>query len=401
MNIYYLQEQRLQHLAGYAERQIQRGQFAGVAWSIRHHDKIVSSGVSGHADHARANPLTDDTLFRLYSMTKPVVSVCCLQLVESGQLRLDDPVSRWIPAFASQQVLSASGSLKAVERPVTIEDLLTHRSGLSYDFLPDCPVAECYRQSGLASDGQRSLEQLVALLAEHPLAFQPGERWYYSYSTDVLAHVLECVLDRPLAQCLDDYLFAPLSMHETGFQVSDEKHARVADMFGQRELGEVDSGDRASNTLQTMDVQESYPLSSTGSFSRGGIGLFSTIADYRHFMGVLIHGCAPDGRPVLSEPMLDMLWANRLSIAQMPICIGKKAFAGYGWGLTGRVMSDLSQSCNLSSVGEGGWAGAASTYFWVDRRRQLSGVVMAQYLGSAVPLGPDMQAITYGALCKR
>ncbi len=399
MNTHHLQDERLALLSRYADNQVQSQQFAGIIWRIEHLGAVAAQGAVGHSDHAGNKPITQDTIFRLYSMTKPIVSVGCLQLVESGLLRLDDPVSRWIPAFANSQVLSAGGALKALDRPITIEDLLTHRSGLSYDFLPECRVAACYREADLADNGLRPLEELVGALAECPLAFQPGERWHYSYSTDVLAHVLERVLDKPLAQCLDDLLFKPLGMLETGFRVDDVHHSRVADMFGQRRLGEVDQGVHSVNALQPLDVERSYPLSSTGSFSRGGIGLFSTIADYQRFMGVLTHGCAPYGQIVLSAPMLDLLWGNRLSAAQMPIAIGGKAYAGYGWGLTGRVMSEPALSSILTGAGEGGWAGAASTYFWVDRRHQFTGLVMAQYLGSTVPLGADMQTVAYAALC--
>ncbi len=401
MKSLHLYPERLQALSDHAERLIQTQQFAGIAWQLEHHGTIVTHGSIGYVDHARVKPVSTDTLYRLYSMTKPIVSVRCLQLIETGQLHLDDPVSKWIPAFASQQVLTGGGELQALHRSMTLEDLLTHRSGLSYDFLPECVVADGYRRAGLAADGGLSLENLVGILAEHPLAFQPGSRWYYGYSTDVLAHVIERVCDQPLDQCLQQALFKPLGMIDTGFQVSEDQHHRVADMFGQRELGEVDNGSRTANELRPMNVQNSYPLSADGNFRRGGIGLYSTIPDYQAFMGLLTHGCAPDGNPLLSAPMLDLLWHNRLSAQQMPIAIGGKPYPGYGWGLTGRVMSDPSQSTTLSGVGEGGWAGAASTYFWVDRQRQFSGIIMSQYLGSAVPLGQDMQSIAYGALCHR
>ena len=389
---------RLARLALYAQQLIDDRQFAGVAWSLRHHGRVIDDGVCGHADHGRTETLQRDTIYRLYSMTKPVVSVRCLQLIEAGKLRLDDPVSRWLPAFADQHVLTASGQLEALTRPISVEDLLMHRAGLSYDFLPDCAVATRYREAGLAADGHRSLAELVALIAAFPLASQPGERWYYSYATDVLAHLLECVTDRPLDDDLQQSLFGPLSMSDTGFCVTEDQQHRLADMFGQRELGEVPVEEGSDNQLLPMNVDQSYPSSGVANFLRGGIGLFSTISDYEQFMNVLLHGRSDKGEVVLSAPMLDLLWQNRLRSDQMPISIGGKAYSGYGWGLTGRVMAELNKSQQLSVPGEGGWAGAASTHFWVDRRYQLTGLVMAQYLGSNRSLGFDMQALAYAAL---
>jgi CubicO group peptidase (beta-lactamase class C family) len=200
---------------------------------------------------------------------------------------------------------------------------------------------------------------------------------------------------------LREGLFKPLGMNETGFQVDSREHHRVADMFGQRELGQEEAAVCTTNDLRAMDVSGSYPMSSGGKFARGGIGLFSTLSDYRRFLPVLMHGNSPDGEPLLSAVTLDMLWQNRLTTAQMPIAIGGKAFAGYGWGLTGRIMSDTASASTVSAAGEGGWAGAASTYFWVDRANAVTGIVMAQYLGSAIAVGPTMQSLAYGALCHK
>jgi CubicO group peptidase (beta-lactamase class C family) len=169
-------------------------------------------------------------------------------------------------------------------------------------------------------------------------------------------------------------------------------------MYGQRSLSQVPEDALVVNQLKAMSVDDSYPCESGETFARGGIGLFSTIADYLQFMSVLQTGRSSAGEPILSDAMLEFMWLNRLNADQMPISIGQSVFPGYGWGLTGRIMCNPAQSMLLTSLGEGGWAGAASTYFWVDRKRAFSGVVMAQYLGSAIPLGPDIQALSYSAL---
>lgn len=376
-------------------------EFAGIAWHVEQGGRSVSQGAVGHQDVEAGVELADNTLYRLYSMTKPVVSVLCLQLIEAGRLQLDDPIARYLPGFETQKVLGSDGSLQERDRQITVEDLLTHRAGLSYDFLPDCRVADAYRQAGLAADGSRSLQELCLALSGIPLAWQPGARWYYSYATDVLAGLIERLLDKPLSECLHEALFAPLDMTDTAFHVPQTQRIRLSAMYGQRELGEVavpgDGVASAHNRLTPMDVEGSYP-STSREFARGGIGLYSTVADYRRFMRVLMDGRAESGQRLLSGPMLDLSWQNRLHVSQMPISIGDKAFAGYGWGLTGRVMADTSTALRLSARGEGGWAGAATTWFWVDRQREFSGIVMAQYLGSNITLGPDMQALAYAAL---
>ncbi|MFK7889289.1 MAG: serine hydrolase domain-containing protein [Granulosicoccus sp.] len=381
----------------YCHRLVSESQFAGISWHVRQGSYSSGTRVYGFADHNLRCGLNADTIFRLYSMTKPLISVLCLQLLEQGHVQLSDAVSRWIPALKTQRVQGADGTLHDMQRQITIEDLLTHRAGFSYDFLPECSVAAEYRRLHLAEDGSRCLTELINVLAELPLAHQPGLRWYYSYSTDVLAHLLECVSGKPLRQLLQELLLLPLNMADTDFQVSPEKQHRLADMFGQKKLGEMPPENISTNVLKTMDVEASYPVFSNGQFARGGIGLFSTVDDYLKFMQLMATGVSPDGCRLISPPMLNSLWENRLTTSQMPISIGNSTYPGYGWGLAGRVMCQPADAVHTSCRGEGGWAGAASTYFWIDRAKDFSGIVMAQYLGSAIELGPSIQSLSYAA----
>ena len=328
-------------------------------------------------------------------MTKPVVSVAVLRLVEAGRLRLDEPVGRWLPGFRASRVLGDDGREVDARRPVTVEDLLTHRAGLSYDFLPGCPVAALYREARLVEDGSRSLSALVERLGELPLALQPGSGFRYSFATDVLAHLLEIVHDAPLREVLTRELLVPLGMHETDFGVAPSARDRLVAMHGLRALGDVRPAVEPPQTLQAMAVEASYPSDAPETFSRGGHGLFSTLDDYMHFAHLLLDGRSPSGERLLSEPMLEMLHRNRLPAAQCPIALGPRAMPGYGWGLAGRVMTDVGQAMHLTVDGESGWSGAASTWFWVDRRHGIAGVVLAQFLGSTLPLGPMMQAAAY------
>jgi len=395
----YFESARLEALSHYAQKQLALNNFSSIAWHIEHAGVVVDTGSQGFIDHNLTVGVSKDTIYRLYSMTKPVVSVRCLQLLEAKKLRLDDPISRWVPEFRSMSVLDGNGALMPASRPITIEDLMMHRAGLSYDFIANCPVATMYRDAQLAAKGGRSLKDLVGMLGDMPLAYQPGQRWYYSYGTDVLAYVIECVTNETIADTLKQSIFEPLGMQDTDYSVPADKQNRLADMFGQRELSEVETGLATDNTLRAMDVEESYPSSSDNQFGRGGIGLFSTISDYREFMQLLRHGHSASGEVLLSKPMLDMIWQNRLTPTQLPIAIGDNPFPGYGWGLTGRIMVDTSAANTVCVPGEGGWAGAASTFFWVDRSNAITGIVMAQYLGSAIPLGFEMQGLAYSAFC--
>ena len=386
---------RLAAIGTLAARLVADGDFAGIAWRVTRRRGVLDEGAVGHADHALERPLATDAIHRLYSMTKPVVSVAALRLVEAGRLRLDDPVGRWLPGFARSRVLGPDGRLVDAARAITVEDLLTHRAGLSYDFMPDCPVAALYREERLAEDGSRPLAALVERLGALPLARQPGSAFYYSYATDVLAHLLERLAGRTLRELLREELLGPLGMTETDFGVAPEARPRLVAMHGLRALGEVAPAVEPAQTLRAMDVEASYPSDAPERFARGGIGLFSTLDDYMRFAHLLLDGRAPSGEALLSKPMLDLLWRDRLPPSQHPISVGTRAVPGYGWGLVGRVMSDPARAVDLSAEGEGGWSGAASTWFWVDRANGLAGIVLAQFLGSTVLLGPLMQNAAY------
>lgn len=388
---------RFDAMREYAQRKINTDQFAGIAWQVSKDGETVEQGCAGHSNTERNKILQSDAIYRIYSMTKPMVSLRCLQLVEAGLLQLGDPVSRWLPSFTRLQVLNADGSQSPLERPITIEDLLTHRAGFSYDFLDQCPVAKLYRQARLAEDGSRTLDELVEVLSTMPLVHQPGSHWHYSYATDVIAAVIQAVCDQSLGDELKQALFLPLGMQDTAYTVPVEKQSRLMDMFGQCSLGGVPDAVVTSNTLNPMDVRKSHPLQDSR-FERGGHGLYSTASDYMAFASALKDGRTRSGDALLSAPMLDFLWCNRLQPHQLPITIGAKPYPGYGWGLTGRVMVDPGQAIKLTVSGEGGWSGAASTWFWVDRQNAITGVIMTQYLGSALSVGSDMQALAYGAL---
>ena len=209
---------RIARIRETAQRYIDADAFSGIEWLIQHQGSILDAGSAGYARKAQQTPIPDNAIYRIYSMTKPVVSVMGLMAIEQGQMHLFDPVARYLPGFADAQILGTDGSLTAPVGPMTVEHLFLHQSGLSYGFMPDCPVGALYREHKLAENGGLSLSDYVDVLSTLPIAFEPGTRWHYSCSTDVLARILEIVLEDPISELLKRHLFEPLGMHDTGFR---------------------------------------------------------------------------------------------------------------------------------------------------------------------------------------
>ena len=390
--------QRLERIAACAQGYVDAGHYAGIEWQLQLGGMEYDRGVVGYADPDIGLPVPEHAIYRIYSMTKPVIACMAMQLIEQGKLHLATPVAKILPALGNLQILQADGSLIPARVPITIEHLLTHRAGFTYDFLPECHVAGHYRDAAIATNGERSLADFVTALASLPLAFEPGSAWRYSVSIDVLAHVLECVTGTTLPELLQRLITDPLQMIDTRFDVPAAKQHRLMPMFGTRDLNGVMGITDARQVLSALDVEHSYPSTTGSGFVRGGHGLFSTTADYLSFMKLLSQGKNKDGDVMLSPATVDWMWANRIPASQQPLVVGINTIAGYGWNLFGRVMIDTGAAMKLTSHGEGGWAGAASTYFWVDRQRDFHGIVMTQYLGAQLPLADDMQTAAYQSL---
>ncbi len=371
--------------------------YSGIEWLVEHRGELLAQGRAGYADAGTRSPIPDGAIYRIYSMTKPIISVLALMLMEEGRLRLFDLVSTFNPAFANMQVLLPSGQLRPAERPIMVEDLMTHRAGFSYEFITGCHIAPLYQSEKISSDGLCSLDAMMERLAELPLAFQPGSQFRYSVATDVLAHVIERATERPLDELLDEYLFQPLGMRDTAFYVPEEKRGRLMPMFGVADVSEFAPLHPRPQELTPADVSTMYPCDRSD-FRRGGHGLFSTTDDYVRFARMLLNGKDPDGRTLLSRKTLEMMRANRIPPHQLPLTVGMKELPGYGWGLGVRVMLDVGKAMALTSPGELGWSGAASTYFFVDPAEELIGVFMTQYLGAVLPLNEDLRAAAYQML---
>lgn len=384
---------RLQQIAdGYTSSDL----YAGVGWQVEKAGETISQGTSGTSDEDRSVPLAEDAIYRIYSMTKPVISVMALILVQRGQLRLSDFVMQFIPAFAATQVLCEGGT-EPQSRPILVEDLLTHRSGISYDFVPDCPVARMYSETDVLNSVEHSLAEFADLIASFPLASQPGSEWRYSFSTDVLARVLEVASGQSIDELLEQTIFAPLGMNDTAYYVPREKAGRLLPLFGFDKI-DLSHAVPPAHELKLLDGEAIYPAQPGHRALRGGHGLFSTCADYIKFARMLLTGHLPDGAPLLSPAMYQMMLANRIPAHQMPIELGPMKFPGYGFCLIGRVMQDLGQAMSLTEQGEFGWEGAAGTYFWVDPKNELVGVIMTQFLATYLPMRDDMRGAVYALL---
>lgn len=389
---------RSERIAAVAQGYIQADLFSGIEWQVDCRGETVSQGQAGFAEHSSQSPIPENALYRIFSMTKPVVSLLALQLVEQGRLRLYDMVGQYDERFAQMMVLTSDGAMMPAQRPLTVEDLLTHRAGFTYEFIHGCHIAQYYREAQINADGYRSLDDMMGALSELPLAFQPGTQWRYSVSIDVLAQVLERATGETLDVLLKDYIFAPLGMTDTRFYVAEADKHRLMPMYGAQILEGAPALALRPQVLEPLDVEPMCPSDQPETFRRGGLGLYSTTADYMKFARMLLSGCAADGTVLVSRKMLEALRANRVPESQLPLAIGPNVLAGYGWGLIGRVNLGPGTSMGLTSAGEFGWAGAATTYFWVDPVEELTGVVMSQYLGSALPLADDMRTAAYQAI---
>lgn len=380
--------ERLARIKPVMQSYIDHHGFAGLSTMLARRGRVIHCEQVGWQDRERHTPLAADTIFRVYSMTKPIICVAFMMLYEEGRFQLLDPVAKFLPAFDKVRVLTGTtlADAQAVEliRPITIRDLLTHTAGLTYNFLEDSPVSELYRQARLLSNADRTLEAMIGELARLPLAYQPGTKWHYSMSIDVIAHLIEVISGRPLQDFLQERLFAPLGMTDTGFSVPPHAHQRIATMYGHPDIAThtfshiVEAWKTGFN--ERIDVETTYPATNTHSFARGGHGLFSTAGDYMRFAHMLLNRGALDGVRILAPTTVDFIHMNHVPPALLPYEIGGIPRSGYGFGLGSRVLLSVAESALPGSVGEFGWQGAAKTYYWVDPKRELIGILMAQYM---------------------
>jgi len=336
-------------------------------------------------DIAARKKMQADAIFRIYSMTKPVVSLALMMLHDEGRLQLHDAVSRYIPSFAKTKVYSHISENQPVfaeqDPPMTVFHLLTHTAGLSYGGDLWHPADKLFRDSA-AQHGffrrDRQLSQLVEHFAALPLRFQPGSSWHYSVASDVVGYLVQVIADMPLADFLRERIFAPLGMDDTGFDIPPDKHSRLCAIYGSDEAGLPQLIDHAEVANGDVRLPTACPS--------GGGGLVSTAADYLRFANMLLNGGELDGARLVSPMTIQRMTSNAVSRDMLPLRIGIERY-GYGFGLGFRVMVDVGRANGYSSIGEYGWSGAANTHVVIDPQQELITLMMTQ-MWSAEPHRP-------------
>ncbi len=373
---------------------VDAGKLAGIVGVVARHGKVGYFETVGRMDIAEQTPMRADAVFRIYSMTKPVIAVAVLRLLDQAKLRLEDPVSKFIPAFGGVKVYTggpaASPTLRDPDGPITIAHLLTHTAGLTYGYFGDTPVDSLYRRPDL-TDPASTVAQFADRMAAIPLVFSPGKAWNYSMSIDVLGRVVEVASGRPLDRFLEDEIFAPLGMKETGFHVRPEMTGRVPVLYVQG----------ADGKLQAMEPLLDPSYLPTSRFLSGGGGLLSTPADYLRFAQMILNRGELDGRRILERGTVALLTRNHLPPALTPIESPLVGQGGYGQGLGGVVLVDSTRAGLPGSPGIYRWWGYAGTFFWVDPKADLIGMVWTQFVpGRAYPVELDFQRLVYDAIIR-
>ena len=384
----------LDRVGDYIKNEIASGNIPGAIVLIQQHGKPVYFEKFGVRDVATRLPMTDDTIFRLYSMSKPITSVAAMMLVEDGKLALGDPVSKYIPAFADVKVgvekLDPTGELalrlEPVDRPITIEDLLRHTSGLTYGFYGDSPVRKRYASVGLFN-GDFDNAEFVGRIAKLPLAEQPGTLWDYGHSTDVLGRVIEVVAGKSLFQFDKERLLDPLGMRDTAFYVADAaKRPLIAEPMPNDRLVAPVAGIR-----DPMEPRR---------WESGGAGMVGTIGDYARFAQMLLNGGALDGRRYLKAETVALMTSDHIG-PETKIARDQFYFPGAesGFGLGFAVRTSVPPNTSWP-LGEYRWDGVAGTFFFIDPADDMFVIFMVQTPSQRGRIQLELKTLIYQALQK-
>ena len=349
---------------------VDKGQHAGVVSLIARNGKVVDWQAWGQRDREAKLPMEKDTIFRVYSMSKIVTSVAVMQLHEQARLRLDDPVEKYLPALGKRQVITGGTAKEpvvvAAKRSVTIKDLLTHTSGFIYPFMfTKSALDEIYQAEAVT--GAQTMAEFIQRLARVPLAHDPGARFSYGVSTDVLGAVIEKVSGQSLEAYVAEHITVPLQMGDTAYQVPLAKRPRLAKVYTTGKDGALAAVPEADLVMTSLDQARMH---------WGGAGLFSTVGDYARLGQMLLDGGALDGVRVLGRKSVELMMANALTHTPTPNTAFSDA-EGFGYG--GAVRLDLAKANRLGSPGQFGWTGAASTYFNIDPQERTVAMVFTQH----------------------
>ena len=370
---------RLGRIAPVMQRWVDDGKIPCVLTMIAREGRLVHFEKYGMQDVETAKPVEFDTIFRIYSMTKPITSIAVMMLYEEGHFQLGTPVSELIPAFKDMQVYTEGGeAIVDAEREMTIKHLLTHTSGLIYGGDWEHPINERYRAADFYGG---DLAHMAQEIGDIPLLHHPGDGWNYGMSTDVLGYLVEVVSGMPFEEFLKTRILNPLGMHDTAFSVPDEKADRYATLYEPTEDGGI-------QVLENAPVS-SGPLSFHHS---GGAGLLSTAADYLRFCQMLLNDGELDGVRLLGTKTVELIRMNHISDDWQPL-----ERTGCGFGLGFAVVTNVADTNSLGSEGTYSWGGLASTTFWIDPVEDLIGILMTQLIGDS-PFHAQFRVLTYQAI---
>lgn len=392
-----LSSERLARVNDWAQRLVDDGKLAGLITMVLRRDKLVHFSTRGMADVAREKPMTPDTIFRFYSMTKPLTSTAIMMLYEEGHFQLDDPITRFLPCFNDMRVFAGGmrGKMDTVpaERDITFRDLLTHTSGLTYGFMEATPVDAAYRERGVDFvASEKTLEQVVEIAADIPLIAQPGTAWNYSIATDVLGHLVAVISGIPFDRFLRERITGPLGMSDTEFFVPAEKTSRFAANYARG----------ADGALTLIDDPEKSMFSNPGRICGGGGGLVSTAADYMRFCRMMLNEGEFDGVRLLGRKTVELMTSNHLNgdmAAMGQPRFSESSYHGIGFGLGFSVTLDPAKAQILGSPGEYAWGGAASTAFWIDPAEDMAVILLTQLTPSSTyPIRRELRVLTYQAV---
>jgi len=411
------QQKIIDHFNAYVDD----GKIPHVSILVKQDNKEIFRHVYGKADIASNRVADKDTIYRIYSMSKPITGVAIMQLLESGKLRLNDKVSKYIPAFKNTKVLNTKFQDYVVKpkREITIRDLLTHTSGLTYSWAGEGPVHQIYRKYNIRPYFFGSLDaklakfpgntcEFASIAASAPLLHNPGEDWSYGINMDVLGCVVEVVSGMSFADYLDKNIFKPLKMKSTGFSVKSTDKKSFTSLYTSGAfstdgeivgpLGANYSDLEFSKSLRSIDAFDKSPyLSDASKLYDGGSGLVSSVDDYSVFSEMLLNNGELNGVRILSEASVKLMSRNHLNLDDPDAA--SFGVSGLGFGLTVGVLEDAGQAGMFGPDGQYFWGGAASTTFWVDPETKITAFLMTQFMPSdKYPLREDLRALLYSGI---
>ena len=383
--------ERLSRINNLMKRYVESGKLAGTVTCVARRGQVAHLDSVGYQNLETKTPMSPDSTFRIYSMTKPIASVALMMLYEEALFNLTDEVSQYIPAFKDMKVWGADNALEPLVRPITMQDLLRHTAGLSYGGYAESgsPVDKLYDGADLFNHSLTN-QEVITRLVSLPLMFQPGTKWQYSMATDVVGYLVEVLSGKPLADFMQEKIFAPLGMVDTAFHIEPSKLDRFCTLYGKT----------ADSDFGILDLPNSSEYLPPVMLHSGGSGLVSTASDYLQFARCILNKGELNGVRLLGPKTVELMTSNHLPAELLPIAFeGSEPMLGMGFGLGFGVMLDVAQTGVMGSVGDHSWGGYAETFFWIDPKEDLIAILMSQYLPSQTyPIRKEFRTTVYQSL---